>query len=85
MAISLQHLSDGAASLEFGTGDAEAVRAAIAARYGKMRRRRFVLAAEVTIGGERFAFQNQWNDPCLISRSQRGAEMLERIANDLGA
>lgn len=50
-----------------------------------MRRRWFVLAAEVTFGGERFAFQNEWNDPCLIARSERGADMLEQIADDLGA
>lgn len=85
MAISIQQLSGGAASLEFSPTDAAAVRAASAARYGKMRRRWFVLASEVAFGGERFTFQNQWNDPCLISRSQRGVEMLERIADDLGA
>lgn len=85
MSISIQQLSGGAASLEFSPADAATVWAAIAARYGKMRRRWFVLASEVAFGGERFAFQNQWNDPCLISRSERGAEMLERIADDLGA
>lgn len=79
----MQHLPSGTASLEFAPADAAAVRAAIAARYGKMRRRWFVLAAEVTFGGERFAFQNEWNDPCLIARSERGAEMLERIADDV--
>ncbi len=71
--------------MEFASTDIAAVRAAIAARYGKMRRRWFVLAGEVTFGGERFAFQNEWSDPCLISRSERGAEMLDRIATDLGA
>ena len=85
MAISIQHLPDGGASLEFGPGDVAAVRAAITARYGKMRRRWFVLAAEVTFGGEQFAFQNEWSDPCLIARSERASAMLERIADDLGA
>lgn len=84
MAISIQHLPDGGASLEFDAGDVAAVRAAIAARYGKMHRRWFVLSAEVTFGGERFAFQKEWIDPCLISHSERGAEMLEQIADDLG-
>lgn len=85
MAISILNLSGGGVSLEFESRDAAAVRAAIRERYGKMRRRWFVLAAEVTFGGESFAFQNEWSDPCLISRSERGAEMLERIADDLGA
>ena len=85
MAISIQHLSGGGASLEFSTADLAAVRTAIAHRYGRMRRRWFVVAAEVTFGGERFAFQNEWNDPCLISHSERGVKMLELIADDLGA
>ena len=85
MAISILNLSGGGASLEFDPGDAAAVRAAIAGRFGKMRRRWFVLAAEVTFGGESFTFQNERSDPCLISQSERGAEMLEQIADDLGA
>ncbi|MDY6922613.1 MAG: hypothetical protein SWI22_01480 [Pseudomonadota bacterium] len=84
MAISIMTLTGGGVSLEFDTADAPAVRKAIARRYGRIRRRWFVLAAEVTFGGERFAFQNEWNDPCLISLSAVGAEMLERVASDLG-
>ena len=78
-------LTGGGVSLEFDTADAPTVRKAIARRYGRMRRRWLVLAAEVTFGGESFVFQNEWNDPCLISRSAAGAEMLERIASDLSA
>jgi len=85
MAISILNLSGGGVSLEFSSSDAKAVREAIRQRYGLMRRRWFVMSADVTFGGERFVFQNEWNDPCLISRSATGAEMLERIASDLGA
>ncbi|MDO9587979.1 MAG: hypothetical protein Q7J13_08580 [Brevundimonas sp.] len=85
MAISILNLSGGGVSLEFSSADARAVREAIRQRYGRMRRRWFVLSAEVTFGGERFLFQNEWNDPCLISRSAAGGEMLERLASDLGS
>lgn len=78
-------LSGGGVSLEFDPADAPAVREVIARRYGRMRRRWFGIATAVTFGGERFVFQNEWNDPCLISRSDAGADMLERIASDLGA
>lgn len=83
MAISILTLSDGGVSLEFSSTDAKAVREAIRQRYGRMRRRWFVVSADVTFGGERFIFQNEWNDPCLISRSPAGASMLEQITNDL--
>jgi len=83
VAVSILNLSDGGVSLEFDSGDTEAVREAIRKRYGPLRRRCHVMSAEVTFGGERFAFQNEWNDPCLISRSASGAEMLEQIAGDL--
>ena len=85
MAISIMTLTGGDVSLEFDRVDAPAIRKAISQRYGRLRRRWFSVAAEVTFGGERFAFQNEWNDPCLISRSAVGAEMLERIASDLDA
>ena len=84
MAVSILNLTEGGVSLEFDSGDTKAVREAIRRRYGPLRRRWHVLSADVTFGGERFVFQNEWNDPCLISRSAAGAEMLERIAGDLG-
>lgn len=85
MAISILNLSGGGVSLEFSSNDAKAVREAIRQRYGRMRRRWLTRSADVTFGGERFVFQNDWKDLCLISRSAAGAEMLERIASDLGA
>jgi len=78
--VRLLPLSGGGASLEFDEADLPAVRAAIAELFGPMRRKWFALAAEVTFGGESFAFQNEWSDPCLISRSPRGAEMLATLA-----
>ncbi|MBU1541168.1 MAG: hypothetical protein KKC29_08545 [Alphaproteobacteria bacterium] len=84
MAVSILNLSDGGVSLEFDSRDAKAVREAIRKRYGPIRRRWHVMSADVSFGGELFVFQNEWSDPCLISRSTTGAEMLEQIAGDLG-
>jgi hypothetical protein len=33
----------------------------------------------VKFGGEEFTFQNEWDDPCLISHSANGDELLRDI------
>ena len=83
MVVSLIHLSNGHVSLEYESADVSAVRKAINARYGRMRRRWFVAAGEITFGGERFATQGEWGHPCLVSTSEIGSDMLSKIASDL--
>jgi len=40
--------------------------------------------AVVTIDGEEFTFQQEADDPCLITRSVRGKQMLRALAERLG-
>ena len=45
--------------------------------------KQFVMASDVSFGGENFTFQNKWNDPCLISGTALGDEHLQGIHEDL--
>ncbi|MFC0407601.1 hypothetical protein [Roseomonas elaeocarpi] len=77
--MTLLLLSDGLCSLEFDTSDIPLVAAAISERYGVPEQRLFATAAEYRFGGCSFAFQNQWDDPCLIAGSSEGSEILKAL------
>ena len=66
-------------SLEFETDDLPAVRACIGERYPDWKAAPAGIASVVRFGGEDFTFQNDWDDPCLISSSSRGDELLRII------
>ena len=66
-------------SLEFEVADLDAVRSYIQAHYADVTSEAAGIAAIVTIEGEPFTFQNEWDDPCLISASARGDELLRSI------
>jgi hypothetical protein len=63
-------------SLEFETGDLDAVRTHIRERYADWETRPAGIATIVRFGGEEFTLQNEWDDPCMISSSVRGDELL---------
>lgn len=69
-------------SLEFETSDLEAVRLYINQRYGGMDSKAAGIAAIVTLAGEDFTFQNEWDDPCLIAHSIKGDALLRAIHAD---
>jgi hypothetical protein len=67
-------------SLEFDTSDLDAVRAYIREKYPDVSAQPAgVIATTVRFGGEEFTFQNDWDDPCLISGSSNGDELLRAI------
>ncbi|WP_139330357.1 MULTISPECIES: hypothetical protein [Sphingomonas] len=66
-------------SLEFATTDLDTVRACIRAFYGKVSSKAAGMATVVTFGGESFTFQDEWDDPCLISHSVKGNDRLRAI------
>ena len=38
-----------------------------------------------SFGGAEFVFQDEWNDPCLISDSERGDTALRRLSEALNS
>lgn len=83
MAVTLLYLANGHYSLEFRPADLPSVASAIRDRYGAPDKRQYPLSAEYRFGGCRFAFQNEWDDPCLISTSTEGNEILKHLYADL--
>lgn len=80
MAVTLLTLADGHVSLEFETSDLPRVAAAIRSRFGGFAFRRDIASAECRFGGCSFTFENEWDDPCLISGSAEGDEVLRALA-----
>ena len=70
-------------SLEFEPDDMDVVRAAIVRQFGALAVDRRVISSEVHFGGESFTFQNEWDDPCLITSTDGGRAMLRRLYDDL--
>jgi hypothetical protein len=66
-------------SLEFATSDLDGLRSYIRDRYPDVSSKAAGIATVVSFGGESFTFQNEWDDPCLISRSAKGDELLRAI------
>ena len=79
MTTQIVKIKNGLTSLEFEEDDMSAVRSTIVALFGKASVTKYVMASEVKFGGETFAFQNEWDDPCLISGTEQGGEYLQRI------
>lgn len=70
-------------SLEFEMADMPAVAEAIKKRYGSPEEKRHIMCIEYFFGGSHFVFQDDWDDPCLISTSNEGAKILKLIFADL--
>ncbi|WP_171178771.1 hypothetical protein [Ruegeria sp. HKCCD8929] len=83
MAIGLLKLSSGHFSLEFEEEDVSDVVEAIRTEFGKAEQKQFVMAREVKFGGATFVFQNEWQDPCLVSSSLQGDQCLRQIHEKL--
>lgn len=66
-------------SLEFDTTDVETVRSCIEECYAEIRSEAVGIATIVMFGGEEFTFQNEWDDPCLISQSIKGDDLLRAL------
>ena len=66
-------------SLEFDTSDLDAMRSYIGERYAEVSSKAAGIATIVMFGGEEFMFQNEWDDPCLISQSAKGDDLLRAL------
>jgi hypothetical protein len=79
MGITLLALSTGHYSLEFEMGDLASVKSAIREIYGRPVSDNNPFLAEIRFGGSSFTFQNEWDDPCLVSGSSEGDEILQTL------
>jgi hypothetical protein len=84
MAVTLLSCSDGnSSSLEFASEDIEIVRQAILDLFGEATSERHITYCTMAFGGERFLFQNEWGDPCLIASTKVGHNLLLQIERRL--
>jgi hypothetical protein len=83
MPIHILYLEDGAASLEFKAQDLIGLKAEIERLWGSMISADELTYAKASFGGETFLHTNEWDDPCLISRTAKGTEMLTLLACNL--
>jgi hypothetical protein len=66
-------------SLEFEEADLDRVRQCIRQLYPATTSRRAGIATLYSFGGCEFVFQNEWEDPCLISKSHEGDAILQTL------
>jgi hypothetical protein len=81
----LLKLSGGHTSLELDPAELDAVASIIKELYGMPDVERDVMSSTHKFGSETFVFQNEWDDPCLISSSPEGDRILEALAERLAA
>lgn len=77
--FSLLALTGGGMSLECEVSDIPRLKEAIRAEYGHAKVDRQAVHIDYTFGGATFIFQNEWDDPCLISSSETGASVLKHL------
>jgi hypothetical protein len=83
MAVQILQLENGAVSLEFKVQDSARLKAEIERLWGSTTSVDEPAYANVSFGGETFLHTNEWDDPCLISRTAKGTEMLTLLASNL--
>jgi hypothetical protein len=75
-------LRDGGASLEFSAREADAV-SQVLDRLGAKRTARGAVHDMVTVGKDELIYYFEWDEPCLIAKTQSGSKLLRRILAQL--
>jgi len=83
MSVTLLSLPDGNSSLEFASDDIEAVLQASLDLFGRAASERHLTYSTIAFGGEKFLFQNEWDDPCLIASTEAGSDVLFHVERRL--
>lgn len=73
-------LSNGNCSLEVGEVSLVELKKCIETLWGTIEIGPYFASQSVRFGDCDFVFQNEWDDPCLISLSTEGAAHLRRLA-----
>ncbi len=76
--MQLLNLHDGHLSLEFGQQDWPTLRSRMR-RVGDVSIRQEATHGIVSVNGVQFILLNDWDDPCLISASAKGDELLRLL------
>lgn len=72
-------------SLEFDATDLDEIRHYLRTQYPDMASKLAGIATVIDFGGAEFTFENECDDPCLISNSTRGDELLLSIHAHFGS
>ncbi len=80
---SIIHAQRNVVSLEISEDELPFLRSLIKQNWGKPKVVRYPACDVLTIAGEEFTFQNEWNDPCLITSTLKGSEMLQKLLDQL--
>ena len=83
MAASLLRLSSGHYSLEFKPSDIDRVAVILRELAGTPVVEKYPIGTSYTFGCARLAYQNEWDDPCLIAGDEAGDELLEKVLKRL--
>ena len=84
MAVTLlSHSDDKSSSLEFTPEDIEIVRQAILDLFGEATSEQHITYSTIAFGGEKFLFQDEWDEPCLIASTEAGRNLLLQIERRL--
>ncbi len=78
--VRVLELSDGNCSLEVGELSLVELKKCIERLWGAVEIGPYITSQSVRFGDCDFVFQNEWDDPCLISLSTAGASHLRRLA-----
>jgi hypothetical protein len=81
--MNLLDLPTGAVSLEFEPAEFDAVLAALE-RFGRVQVHRRASHEILAVGDEEFILMNEWDEPCLISKTGAGMRLLQRLARGEG-
>lgn len=71
-------------SLEFAIDDLAPVLTFVRDSYPDFKAKSAGIATIIRFGGEKFTFQSEWDDPCLISSSTKGDALLRYVHDAVG-
>jgi hypothetical protein len=82
---SIVHAQNNVVSLEISELDLPLLRRLIEENWGKPKTVRYPTSENHRFGGEEFTFQSEWSDPCLITSTLKGSEMLMQLRDQLNS
>ena len=76
--MKLLELPEGMVSLEFEPSERDALMERLK-KHGSFKKRLYATHAKISIGADQFIYENEWDEPCLISTSASGASLLRQL------
>ncbi len=76
--MKLLELPDGMVSLEFQASERGGLMERLG-KFGSVRRQPQARYVRISVGPEQFVYQDEWDEPSLISTSKAGAKLLRRL------